>query len=146
MYILCLLCVFMLPVYANNAAIIVMTPNGGENWLMGCPQTIQWITAAPMSVKIELFLNGTFYMTPPHPSGHQAAAWRAMGRYQRTPGSPCSARDRSQSLIPRPPAPRNCRRRCSAGIRYNPWLPTRLPRRGAGSPDCGTTCTGADSL
>ncbi|MEI7850149.1 MAG: Ser-Thr-rich GPI-anchored membrane family protein [Chloroflexota bacterium] len=87
MYILCLLCVFMLPVYANNAAIIVMTPNGGENWLMGCPQTIQWITAAPMPVKIELFRNGSFYLTIANqvPASQNSFSWTPL--YSITPGN-----------------------------------------------------------
>ena len=52
-----------LPIFAQNSAVVVITPNGGENWQIGCPNTIQWITATPVTVKIELFKNGVFYMT-----------------------------------------------------------------------------------
>jgi hypothetical protein len=36
-------------------AISIITPNGGENWIMGCPYAIQWVTTSPTPVKIELY-------------------------------------------------------------------------------------------
>ncbi len=43
--------------------IIVNTPNGGENWIKGCPATIQWTTSIPVPVKVELYKDNVFYMT-----------------------------------------------------------------------------------
>jgi hypothetical protein len=48
---------------AQSTGITVITPNGGETWTINCPQIIQWTTVAPMSVKIELYKAGVFYMT-----------------------------------------------------------------------------------
>jgi hypothetical protein len=60
---ICFLCILSLPLISQNSSIVVITPNGGENWLIGCQQTIQWTTTTPGMVKIELFRNGSFYMT-----------------------------------------------------------------------------------
>jgi hypothetical protein len=64
-YISLLVILFSFPIFAQNSGITVVTPNGGENWIIGCPSTIQWITASPVTtgVKIELFKNGVFCMT-----------------------------------------------------------------------------------
>jgi hypothetical protein len=41
---------------AFSQTITVISPNGGENWMIGCPSTIQWITSSvTVPVKIELF-------------------------------------------------------------------------------------------
>jgi len=57
-----LLLLIALPVIAQSS-VMVITPNGGENWIIGCPNTIQWISSTPVTVKIELYKNGVFYMT-----------------------------------------------------------------------------------
>lgn len=44
-------------------SVTVIAPNGGENWTIGCPNTIQWVTSTPCPVKIELYKDGVFYMT-----------------------------------------------------------------------------------
>jgi hypothetical protein len=51
-------------VFSQNG-LTVISPNGGENWVIGCPSPIQWVTTNTTSgpVKIELFKNGQFYMT-----------------------------------------------------------------------------------
>jgi hypothetical protein len=38
-----------------SQSVQVISPNGGENWIMGCPYAIQWVTSAPVPVKIELY-------------------------------------------------------------------------------------------
>lgn len=53
---------FSTALFAVNS-ITVISPNGGENWTIGCAYTIQWITATPMAVKIELYKDGNYYMT-----------------------------------------------------------------------------------
>ena len=46
------------------SALTVVAPNGGENWIIGCPYAIQWITtAAAGTVKIELYKNNAFCLT-----------------------------------------------------------------------------------
>ena len=61
--------------------IVVVTPNGGENWIMGCPKLIQWITANTTvgPVKIELFKNNVFTTTicPQVPAGMNSFTWIA---------------------------------------------------------------------
>ncbi|MDP1622827.1 MAG: Ser-Thr-rich GPI-anchored membrane family protein [Bacteroidales bacterium] len=55
---------FTVQIFSQSAVVQVITPNGGENWTIGCPSVIHWIssnTAGP--VKIELFKSGNFYMT-----------------------------------------------------------------------------------
>lgn len=49
----------------NNTPIVVIAPNGGENWIIGCPNLIKWITVAAPSapVRIELYKNGAYCMT-----------------------------------------------------------------------------------
>lgn len=53
--------------FISSGAITVITPNGGENWIMGCPYLIQWVTTNPTAVKIDLYkvtsANLTFCMT-----------------------------------------------------------------------------------
>lgn len=46
-----------------GAYITVLTPNGGESWLKGCPATIEWMTTMPVSVKIELYKGNSYYQT-----------------------------------------------------------------------------------
>ncbi len=46
-----------------SPVITVNTPNGGENWIIGCPATIQWTASIPVPVKVELFKDNAFYMT-----------------------------------------------------------------------------------
>jgi len=58
--------------------ITVVAPNGGENWITGCPVLIQWISpAAVWPVKIELFKNDLYYMTicPQVPAGMSSFSW-----------------------------------------------------------------------
>jgi hypothetical protein len=62
-YIFFLFLVFTFPLHSQNAMITVVTPNGGENWTIGCPYVIQWLTATSMPVKIELYKNGAFCLT-----------------------------------------------------------------------------------
>ena len=63
LYIALMAIILTIPLFAQNTGVTVIAPNGGENWITGCPYTIQWIVAAPVPVKIELFSNGVFYMT-----------------------------------------------------------------------------------
>jgi hypothetical protein len=81
------LCIFILPLFAQNSGVTVVAPNGGENWLIGCPETIQWITATPVAVKIELFKNGTFYLTIANqvPATQNSYSWTPT--YTVTPGN-----------------------------------------------------------
>ncbi|MCX6245033.1 MAG: hypothetical protein NTU98_10050 [Bacteroidetes bacterium] len=76
-YILFLFLVFTSTLHSQNAIITVVAPNGGENWTIGCPYAIQWITAAPMSVKIELYKNGAFCQTicSQVPAGMSTYTW-----------------------------------------------------------------------
>jgi hypothetical protein len=46
-----------------QGSVTVISPNGGENWITGCPNTIQWINSNLTPVKIELYKNGVFYLT-----------------------------------------------------------------------------------
>jgi hypothetical protein len=62
-FLLFLLAIISFQVSAQNALVTVVTPNGGENWIIGCPTTIQWITSTPSSVKIDLYKNSVFLMT-----------------------------------------------------------------------------------
>lgn len=49
---------------APGGGLVVVNPNGGETWIMGCPAVITWIsTAATMPVKIELYRNNAWYRT-----------------------------------------------------------------------------------
>ncbi len=63
----------------NTAAITLVTPNGGENWIEGCPYVIQWITAAVPSgpVRLELFKNDVFCMNicQQVPAGQNVFTW-----------------------------------------------------------------------
>jgi hypothetical protein len=52
---LSLLVVFIITPSFSFGSIVVITPNGGENWIMGCPYAIQWVTTSPTQVKIELY-------------------------------------------------------------------------------------------
>src|ERR1035438_4249419 len=61
-YTFCIWISLVLP-FITMGSVVVTTPNGGENWIIGCPNTIQWITSAPVSVKIELYKNGIYYLT-----------------------------------------------------------------------------------
>ena len=78
-FILSFLWILILPLFAQNTTVTVVTPNGGENWLIGCPNTIQWITATLVPVKIELFKSGSFYMTIAIqvPAGQNSYSWTA---------------------------------------------------------------------
>ena len=52
-----------IPVFSVTP-LTVVSPNGGENWITGCPYAIQWITGnVPGPVKIELYNNNSFYLT-----------------------------------------------------------------------------------
>ncbi|HPS62209.1 MAG TPA: hypothetical protein PLK82_04060 [Bacteroidales bacterium] len=57
----------------------VVTPNGGENWIIGCQALIQWIStsAAPFPVKIELYRNDAYYLTisAQVPAGQMSFTW-----------------------------------------------------------------------
>jgi hypothetical protein len=67
------------PAFSQNSGITVVAPNGGENWIIGCPATIQWVTTTTVlaPVKIELYKNGAFYMTivPSVPAGTSTFTW-----------------------------------------------------------------------
>ncbi len=52
-----------LPLFSQNTGITVVTPNGGENWQIGCTYVIQWISSATTSVRIDLYSNGTLTQT-----------------------------------------------------------------------------------
>ncbi len=64
---------------SGQNSMMVITPNGGENWLTGCPNQIQWITPATsmFPVKIELYRNGLYYLTICNqvPAGQSAYSW-----------------------------------------------------------------------
>ncbi len=53
--------------FSNNdftiftGGITVISPNGGENWLVGTTQTINWTDNISENVKIELFKGGVFH-------------------------------------------------------------------------------------
>lgn len=53
---------FSSALFAVNS-ITVISPNGGENWTIGCSYSIQWVTSTPISVKIELYKDGNYNMT-----------------------------------------------------------------------------------
>ncbi len=60
------------------SALTVVSPNGGETWVTGCPYAIQWITtAAAGTVKIELFRDNAFYLTIASqvPAGMSTYTW-----------------------------------------------------------------------
>jgi hypothetical protein len=72
----------------NNGPITLLLPNGGENWMIGCPNNIQWIMTTPAGqVKIELFKNDVFYMTicSQVPVGQSMYTW--IPPYSIIPGS-----------------------------------------------------------
>jgi len=73
------LVLFMLPSFSQNNGITVITPNGGENWIIGCPTTIHWVaTAASVgTVRIDLYKDGAFYMNicNPVPAGINTYTW-----------------------------------------------------------------------
>ena len=77
----------VIPLFSQNAAVTVITPNGGENWLIGCPNAIQWVSSTPVAVRIELFRNGTFYMTIANqvPASQNTFSWTPP--YTVSPGS-----------------------------------------------------------
>ena len=59
-------------------SVTVVSPNGGENWTIGCPYAIQWLTTnATGPVKIELFKNNAFYLTicAQVPAGMSTYTW-----------------------------------------------------------------------
>jgi hypothetical protein len=63
---------------ASSQSITVVSPNGGENWTIGCPATIQWLnSSAPTTVKIELYKNNVFNMTicPQVPPTQNSFTW-----------------------------------------------------------------------
>ncbi len=63
----------------NPGAVAVVNPNGGEQWITGCPQQIQWAFSTPVlsPVKIELYKNNLFLMTvaPQVPAGVSSFTW-----------------------------------------------------------------------
>jgi hydrogenase/urease accessory protein HupE len=63
----------------NSGQVSVVTPNGGENWIMGCQYQIQWVFSNAMAapVKIELFKNEVYLMTicPQVPAGAPGFTW-----------------------------------------------------------------------
>ncbi|MEI6899141.1 MAG: Ser-Thr-rich GPI-anchored membrane family protein [Bacteroidota bacterium] len=59
---LVVLLAFIFPILSGYSQITVVTPNGGENWEIGCPGTISWTCAATTSMKIELYSNGNLFM------------------------------------------------------------------------------------
>lgn len=63
----------------NSAPIVIVTPNGGENLIMGCPAMIQWISAAATAgpFKIELYKNNLFHsvICAQTPSGMMNFTW-----------------------------------------------------------------------
>lgn len=67
----------MFPLFVQSTSVTVIAPNGGENWIIGCPNTIQWITAANVPVKIELYKNNLFYLTicSQVPAGQNTYSW-----------------------------------------------------------------------
>lgn len=72
-----LLWLLISPLFAFST-ITVLTPNGGENWIIGCPSLIQWITSTPtLGVKIELYKNGAYYLTicSQVPAGQSSFTW-----------------------------------------------------------------------
>jgi hypothetical protein len=81
-----LLVLLTFPVIAQSS-VTVIAPNGGENWIIGCPSTIQWINSTPVPVKIELYKNGMFYMTicPLVPATQNSYIWTPP--YSVTPGN-----------------------------------------------------------
>jgi hypothetical protein len=63
----------------NPGAVAVINPNGGEQWITGCPQQIQWAFTSAVSSpeKIELYKNNLYLMTiaPQVPSGVPSFTW-----------------------------------------------------------------------
>jgi len=63
----------------NNTPVTVVTPNGGETWIIGCPALIQWVTPSAVwsPVKLELFRNDLYYMTICNlvPTGQSSFSW-----------------------------------------------------------------------
>jgi hypothetical protein len=72
-----LLLVLSLPLFSQNSMVTVITPNGGENWTIGCPYAVQWVSATPTPVKIELYKNGVFCLTicSQVPAGMSTYTW-----------------------------------------------------------------------
>jgi hypothetical protein len=63
---------------AGGAGLTVITPNGGENWIIGCPNLIQWIAPNITGpVKIELFRNNVFcqIICNQSPTGMTSFTW-----------------------------------------------------------------------
>jgi hypothetical protein len=63
----------------STSPVTLIAPNGGENWIAGCPSVIHWITSVATAppVKLELFKDNLFYLTinPQVPAGQGSFTW-----------------------------------------------------------------------
>ncbi|HEX8438261.1 lamin tail domain-containing protein [Archangium sp.] len=54
---------FLIPADTVTASVTVSSPNGGESWAAGSPQSISWTASGVTNVKLEYTLDGTTWTT-----------------------------------------------------------------------------------